>query len=308
MWKRALPWCSRWSGGGAGAALGMALLILAAAPTALNAQAPVPSTTPGAVPETAPPSQPAAATPQPQGQQAATADPFAADYLRLCAGCHTIGGGALTGPDLLPSTKWPRGDLRVAVKRMEKNVGPMNDEQVDGLTDLLQRPDLQARLDASREQRMKEMVATLEPGNPRTGHLLFFGESRFANGGMGCFGCHAAAGRGGNMGKDLTMAHQRLGEQSLMSATEKPAFPLMVAAYGNKPVTTQEATHIAAFLKATAAATSPAQAAQPATEAMGLAHAGAGGIFLAVVAGVALLARRRKAGVRARMVRDSFRR
>ena len=43
---------------------------------------------------------------------------------------------------------------------------------------------------------------------------------------------------------------------------------------------TQEAAHIAAFLKATAAATSPELAAQPATEALGLAHAGAGGIFL----------------------------
>ena len=50
------------------------------------------------------------------------------------------------------------------------------------------------------------------------------------------------------------------------------------------------------------------QAAQPATEALGLAHAGAGGILLLVVAGIALLARSRRAGVRARMVRDSFRR
>lgn len=321
MWRRVHPWCSRWLGRRVSVGLLAALLILtvkapltaqatdtaASPPVASETTPPEPPTAEPATPDVAP--EPAAVTPQPpQGAQPAKADPFAADYLRLCAGCHTIGGGALTGPDLLPSTKWPREDLRVAVKRMEKNVGPMSDEQVDGLTDLLQRPDLQAHLDAAREQRMQEMAATLEPGDPRTGSQLFFGARRLTNGGMGCFGCHAAAGRGGNMGKDLTMAHQRLGEQSLMSATEKPAFPLMVAAYGSRPVTTQEAAHIAAFLKETAAATSPQLAAQPAKEALGLAHAGAAGIFLVVLAGVALLARSRRAGVRARMVRDAFRR
>jgi cytochrome c peroxidase len=191
---------------------------------------------------------------------------------------------------------------------MEKNVGPMSEEQVDGLTDLLRKPDVQALLAAAAEQRVQEMAATLEPGQPAIGSQLFFGARSFANGGIACFACHAAAGRGGNMAKDLTVAHQRLGQQSLLSATEKPAFPMMAAAYGKKPVTAQEAAHIAAFLEQTAASTTPERAAQPQTETLGLAHAGAGGMFLIVLAGVAVLARRRRAGVRSRMVRDSQRR
>ncbi len=276
-------------------------------------------TPPAADPQPAAPTEPSAEPPQPAAGETALqtqpatppppkADPFALDFLRLCAGCHTIGGGALTGPDLLPATKWPRPDLRVAVKRMEKNVGPMSDEQVDGLTDLLQSPDLQARLNVARERRIEEMAATLEPGQPAIGRQLFFGEQRLANGGVACFGCHTAGGRGGNMAKDLTMVHQRLGEPSLLSATEKPAFPMMVAAYTTRPVTPQEAAHLAAFFKETAAATPPEVAAQPQSEALGIAHAGAGGLFLVVLAGVAVLARRRRAGVRARMVRDSQRR
>jgi mono/diheme cytochrome c family protein len=273
-----------------------------ATPSSIDAT-PADSPSTDATPATEQAQDPAIAPPQPLQE-----DPIATDYLRLCAGCHTIGGGPISGPDLLASTRWPREDLRVAVKRMERNTGPMTEEQIDGLTDLLKSPDLVARLDAARERRVQEMAATLDPGDARAGRQLFFGERRFANGGMGCYGCHAAGGRGGNMARDLTMSHTRLGEQSLISATQNPAFPMMVATYGRNPVTAQEAVHIAAFLKETAAATSPEVAAQPAVEELGLAHAGAGGLFLLVLGGVAFLARSRRAGVRARMVRDSFRR
>jgi mono/diheme cytochrome c family protein len=303
---------SRPPGGNAALCVVSLFFLLALAP-------PLPAQEPPAEPQAAPPAvetpEPAAA--EPAGEPAAevpeagaqpAVDPFAIDYLRLCAGCHTIGGGALSGPDLLPSTRWQRASLRDAVERMEKNVGPMTEEQVDGLTDLLQKPDVQARLDTAREARIEEMAATLEPGQPRIGHQLFFGERRFANGGVGCFGCHAAAGRGGNMARDLTDAHRRLGPQSLMSATEKPAFPMMVAAYGARPVTPQESAHLAAFFEQTAAAMPAEPGAQPETEALGIAHAGAGLLFLVVFGSVAVLARRRRAGVRARMVRDSFRR
>jgi mono/diheme cytochrome c family protein len=298
------------------AALVTALLILLVSVAALTQE--VPDATPedpraASVPSTE--EAPAAdavsgdvSPPQPAVTPAPAGDPIAEGYLRLCAGCHTIGGGPLSGPDLLPSTGWARADLRVAVKRMETNVGPMSDEQVDGLTDLLKSPDLEARLDAARERRIQEMAATLEPGQAAIGRQLFFGTRRFSNGGMGCYGCHAAAGLGGNMAKDLTTSHTRLGAQSLISATENPAFPMMVAAYGSRRVTSQEAVHLAAFLEETAGAATPETAAQPESEAMGMAHAGAGVLFLAVIAGVALAARARRAGVRERMVRDSFRR
>ena len=293
---------------------GVFALLLLILPLALLSQEPAPANE-GSVPATAESPLPgveareeiAVESPAETATPAA-GDPHAVTYLKLCSGCHTIGGGALTGPDLLPSTQWPREDLRVAVERMEVNVGPMTDEEVDGLTDLLKAPDVQQRLDGAREQRIEEMAATLEPGNPVVGQRLFFGERRFLNGGIACFACHAAAGRGGNMAVDLTTVHQRLGQQSVMSATEQPAFPMMKAAYGAKPVTPQEAAHLAAFFEQTVADVQPGSQPPPSNEGLGLVHAGAGGFFIAVLAGVFLLARTRRAGVRSRLIRDSYRR
>ena len=293
---------------------GVFALLLLIAPLVLFSQEPAaldevsaPASADALLPEGEPVEEPAVET-SPQASTPGEGDPYAVTYLKLCSGCHTIGGGALTGPDLLPSTQWPREDLRVAVKRMEVNVGPMTDEEVDGLTDLLKSPDVQQRLDGAREQRIVEMAATLEPGAPAVGQRLFFGERRFQNGGVGCFACHAVAGRGGNMAKDLTTAHQRLGQQSVISATEQPAFPMMKAAYGTKPVTPQEAAHLAAFFEQTVAEMQPGSQPPPPNKGLGLVHASAGGFFIAVLAGVALLARTRRAGVRSRLIRDSYRR
>ncbi|MFN2332722.1 MAG: hypothetical protein ABR580_12920, partial [Halomonas sp.] len=95
---------------------------------------------------------------------------------------------------------------------------------------------------------------------------------------------------------------------SVISATEQPAFPMMKAAYGTKPVSAQEAAHLAAFFEQTAAEIQPGSQPPSPNEGVGLVHAGAGGFFIAVLAGVALLARTRRAGVRSRLIRDSYRR
>jgi ubiquinol-cytochrome c reductase cytochrome c subunit len=304
-------------------AVAVAVLLVVVAPAAVAQESPpageqpVPASvdaapegeTPPGETSAVPPGDPAPPDPAPPDPaEAPQADPYAALYLRICAGCHTIGGGPLTGPDLLPSMRWPREDLRVAVKRMEVNVGPMTDEEVDGLTDLLKSPDVQEKLAAASEQRVAEMAASLDPGVPATGRRLFFGERRFANGGVGCFACHAAAGRGGNMARDLTDVHGRMGEQSVRSATEQPAFPMMRAAYGSRPVTAQESAHLAAYFAELTGAAPLQPGAQPAAEPTGILHAAAGGFVILVFGGVALLARSRRAGVRSRLVRDSFRR
>jgi mono/diheme cytochrome c family protein len=77
---------------------------------------------------------------------------LAADfYLSRCAGCHTIGEGELSGPDLLPATGWPAPDLAKAVERMEKNVGPVTGDQVAFLVELLKDSEVKPRLSAARE-------------------------------------------------------------------------------------------------------------------------------------------------------------
>jgi mono/diheme cytochrome c family protein len=236
---------------------------------------------------------------------------LAADlYLSRCAGCHTIGEGELSGPDLAPSTGWPAPDLAKAVERMEKNVGPMTDEQVASLVELLKHAEVKQRLSAARERQVAEMAATLEPASPAAGEELFHGKRAFRNRGVSCSACHRAGVRGGTLAADLTDAHARLGEQALISAAENPGFPLMRAAYASYPVTRQEAVHLAAYLKEVGegAADRPAGAATPpaplATR-IGLWGFAAAALFLAAMV---LLYRGRVRGVRAGLVRRAHQR
>ena len=168
----------------------------------------------------------------------AAADPAAA-FRETCAGCHTIGGGDLTGPDLNAATQWPRADVRAAVERMQDYTGTLTPQQIDALADFLKDPNVKTRLAAPPKPAFD--------ASPATGRKLFFGEQKLANGGMPCFACHSAGGRGGSLAADLTLVHQRMGETPLLAATEKPNFPLMKTSYGARPVTAQEAHHLAAF-------------------------------------------------------------
>jgi len=200
--------------------------------------------------ETSPPAEPGEEA-EPAGEPAPVpeADPAADFFISRCAGCHTVGGGELTAPDLLPSTGWPEADLTLAVERMEKNVGPLTEEQVRDLVGLLESPQVQPRIAAARERQVAEMAATLEPPSPRTGRALFHGEEPLTHGGMPCAACHRAEDYGGNLAVDLTDAYARLGESALLSASESPGFPLMKAAYRIHPVTRQEAVHLVAYLE-----------------------------------------------------------
>ena len=58
-------------------------------------------------------------------------------FVLKCAGCHTIGGGKLTGPDLIKSTTFPYEDLIKAIKRMEEKVGPMEESEIKGHADFI---------------------------------------------------------------------------------------------------------------------------------------------------------------------------
>jgi cytochrome c2 len=254
----------------------------------------------GAVPEEA-----AAEPPQ---------EDLAADfYLSRCAGCHTIGEGELSGPDLLPATGWPAPDLAKAVERMEKNVGPMTGDEVASLVELLQDSEVKPRLSAARERQVMEMAATLEPASPAAGEELFHGGRAFANGGVACSACHRAGGpgrvRGGTLAADLTDAATRLGEPALISAAESPGFPLMRASYASHPVTRQEAIHLAAYLEEVDEETGDGRAAiaaAPNTAAwIGWGGTGAAALFLAAMV---LLYRGRNRGVRARLVRQAHQR
>lgn len=230
----------------------------------------------------------------------ARGDEAAQLYSESCSACHSIGRGDGAGPDLLASTQWSKETLRVAVERMEENTGDLTDEQVDSLVELLKAPDVKQRL-AALEQPAAETATEPPRGSAENGRRLFFGEKRFANGGSACFACHVVGTEGGTLAADLTAVHTRLSPAALVTASAKPPFAMMKAAYAQHAVTQDEAADLAAFLGS-----------RPASPPLnsGVLPVRIGAVSLAglALAAVALLFRSRRAGVRSRLVRDSTRR
>ncbi|MCC6697163.1 MAG: hypothetical protein IT365_16160 [Candidatus Hydrogenedentes bacterium] len=221
--------------------------------------------------------------------------------MQKCAGCHTVGGGALTGPDLKSTQTWPKQNLEPAIVRMEKNVGKLKPEDVQLLADLLLAPDAAARIAEEQKRIAKQQMAKLEPANAAVGRALFFGHKPLANGGLSCAACHAVNGHGGSLAADLTGSFAKLGEVPLGSTIEGVTFPLMQAAYAGRPITKQETMHLVKYLETAPAQVSSGMSVPP------LHAAGVVGAGLAVT-GLTRYYRRRNRGVRAALVQDAMRR
>ena len=222
----------------AGAALTLTLGQASAAP-----EQPIPSATNSVA-------KPAAIAAAPSVTNAPAAeDLIARKFVQMCAGCHTIGGGKRTGPDLVTSIAWPVPDLKKGVKNMEKNVGPMTDETLDAFVALIKSPEVKQRLAAAEQQIAAMFAAKMAPASAELGGQLFRGTAPFANGGLACIACHAVDGKGGNLGLPLNGVHQKLGTTALVSAIEKAGFKIMEPAYRRHPVTAQEALHLAKYFE-----------------------------------------------------------
>ncbi|MCS6885996.1 MAG: c-type cytochrome [Acidobacteriota bacterium] len=170
-------------------------------------------------------------------------------YIKKCAGCHTIGKGRLTGPDLNESIAWAESDLARAVKAMEKHVGPISDEEVNMLVGFLKDKSVRERIKAEEERLAKVVASNLVPASPVIGESLYTGKMRLQNGGLACATCHSVTGETGMLGPDLSRVYQKLGEVPLRSSIEKANFRVMSAAYAEHPITQQEALHLTAYLK-----------------------------------------------------------
>lgn len=64
-------------------------------------------------------------------------DDGATTFNQKCTGCHTIGKGQLVGPDLQVVKSWTDDKLTAAVKRMQQQVGPLNEQEISGLVSFL---------------------------------------------------------------------------------------------------------------------------------------------------------------------------
>ena len=230
-------------------------------------------------------------------------DKDAALFITRCSGCHTIGSGNLKGPDLLPVTQWSESELRPAIKRMEKQVGPLSDDDVQRLLLLFGASDVQERLKKEQARSVREMMAKFDP-SVEVGRKLFHGEQALANGGLPCSSCHAVIGKGGEMGPDLTLLGENMPTTAMRSAFEKTNFNVMRAAYRDHPVTLQEAWHMAAYFEALAEAPKTVQA----VDNDGLWVAFGGGIFgLLIALALGFFYSRRQPGTRARLIQQSMR-
>ncbi len=218
-------------------------------------------------------------------------DPGARRFLTACAGCHRLEGAKLNGPALSHVVAWPREQLHAAVKRMEKNVGPLSDTDLANLCAFLQAADAKSRLLVQEERVRAQFAKTLAPPDAAIGRRLFRGEQRLDHGGLACASCHRFAGAGGGLGPDLTDAATRLGRTPLASGIAGAGYKIMAPHYRAHPITGQEAAHLAEYLASS-------KLEMPQSNSAPLLALAGGGAALAFTGLAAYFGRRRRGPVR----------
>jgi mono/diheme cytochrome c family protein len=204
-------------------------------------------------------------------------------FAKKCGGCHTLGEGDRTGPDLLGvttrrSTKWLLGMIRGAGAFIDagdptatellakfKNVRmpdqALAEADVVGLIgyvrDCTEKGGCKLALGPIRHAR------DAKPDDVARGRALFLGERPFAAGGPACVSCHGAGAAGrlalgaGTLARDLGDVYARLGDQALNAAIANAPFPLMSQIFPEHPLTDAEVFQVKAFLATVAAAGAP---------------------------------------------------
>ena len=189
-----------------------------------------------------------------------------------CAGCHTIGGGRLVGPDLKgvtaqrdqgwlarfiaqPDKVLAGGDPTASALLQEfnnvrmPNLG-LSQDQVAALIAYLD-----AQGGATGAPPPTQAPAPAPPaGDPGRGKVLFMGAVHLRNDGAPCMGCHsidrAGALGGGVMGPDLTQAFAKYGAGGLASVLANIPLPTMKPIYADHPLAPEEQADLRAFIQA----------------------------------------------------------
>ena len=183
-----------------------------------------------------------------------------------CAGCHSIGGGKLVGPDLkdittLRTIPWLTSFILDPQKMIDSdadakklfeeynsilmpNLG-LTTDQVAQILAYLGNPGDQATTPPP--------AAATGTGDAAMGRLLFTGQKQLANGGPACISCHSVSGigvlGGGGLGPDLTHVIQLLGEPGLASSLNTLPFPTMIGPFKGHPLAVQEQADLVSFFK-----------------------------------------------------------
>ncbi|MCC6758957.1 MAG: cytochrome c [Candidatus Omnitrophica bacterium] len=178
----------------------------------------------------------------------APADKPAELFFYRCAGCHTIGGGKLSGPDLTAATQWSVPDLGIAVKKMEKNAGSLTQIDIDQMVDFLKDPAAAGRITKQKQRIADKLRTELPPPSFSQGQKLFRGQKTLKNGGPACISCHYFVNEGGSLGLDLTTIKDRSSAVVLQSAIESANYKVMKPIYEQRKITLEESLHLAEYL------------------------------------------------------------
>ncbi len=191
-----------------------------------------------------------------------------------CAGCHTIGGGALTGPDLKNVTQrrdrtWlvnllldPKSVIHsgdpYALQLLAKargvimpNIFGMTRERAETMLGFLES---QSQLDKSWFSDLPVSDRPFTADDVARGRDLFAGRIPLTNGGPACIACHTAYGvEGGNLGPELTKVYERVGGRTALTARLwTPVTPTMLPVYQQHSLQDEEVLPLVAYLENTA--------------------------------------------------------
>ncbi len=184
----------------------------------------------------------------------------------LCMSCHSVGAGKLVGPDLkgitekrseewlLKFIKSPKAMIdsgdKVAVALFEEFKVMMPDPP---LTDAEIKLALEFTKGAAGEAPAPAPTVSATPEQIALGEQLFQGHVALSGGGPTCVSCHDVTSdaiiSGGILAKELTTVFTRLGGAGVRAVMGSPPFPVMQAAYQDKPLTEDEMTALVGFLQ-----------------------------------------------------------
>jgi mono/diheme cytochrome c family protein len=208
---------------------------------------------------------------------AASAQEAATLFKESCKGCHTIGGGRLTGPDLKDVTKRKDRDWLAAFIANPQAVIDSGDpyaqqlkdeargavmtvpaglsrERIDSLLDLIE---AESKLPRSQFAGVQVSNRPLTADDMARGRELFLGVERLGNGGAACISCHTVQGLGalggGKLGPDLTRVYERMQDRKQLAAwLSAPATPTMQPVFKAHPLQPEEILSLVAFFEQSA--------------------------------------------------------
>ncbi len=199
----------------------------------------------------------------------------AADYFKQnCMSCHSIGGGALTGPDLKdahsrrdrewlieflrdPKAMIDRGDA-VAKQLLQDARGvvmptlpTMTRARAESMIDLIA---AESALEISTFKGVQVSDRPFTSADVEMGRKIFLGERRLVNGGAPCMSCHAVQGiaglGGGTLAPDLTTVFERYqNRKNLATWLAAPALPTMQSQFKTKPLQDDEILALTAYFE-----------------------------------------------------------